>query len=141
MMNGFVEIDHTADCAIRVKGRDLAHLLENAAFGMVQLMGLKIKAGKSLEMTINLRAEDREELLVSFLEELLYMIESEGVTVDEIDLRVVKTDEKNDSYTLRGSLRLSPIETYDKEIKAVTYHELEIKSTRAGLETVIVFDV
>lgn len=140
-MNGFVEIDHTADWAIRVEGRDLAHLLENAAFGMLRLMGLKIKEGKAREMAIELLAEDREELLVSFLEEILFTIESEGVAFNEIDLHVVRPDAQKSKYALRGSLRLSPIETHAKEIKAVTYHQLEIKNTKAGLETVIVFDV
>jgi SHS2 domain-containing protein len=140
-MNGFDELDHTADWALRVQAEDLPRLLENAAYGMLSLMGLQLKEKGSNLKEIEIVADDREELLVSFLEELLFILESEGVAPGEIGVRVIDPDDEHSKWKALASLRFSPTLTVEKEIKAVTYHGLEIKFDASGLETVLVFDV
>jgi SHS2 domain-containing protein len=73
-------------------------------------------------------------LLVSFLEQLLYLGEMEGLGFDEFEIEV-------NSGRLCVELGGAPIESQAKEIKAVTYHKLEIRETGRGLEANLVFDV
>ncbi len=129
------EINHTADWALRVRGDDLTALFENAARGMVSLLGDAPASAITIQQTITLQAPDLETLLVDWLTELLYLID-EGNTLDVI--RVVRVE----GLMLEAEVRGGPVtEPFRKEIKAVTYHMLAIQKTDAGYETVIVFDV
>ena len=129
------EIEHTADWALRVRGGDLAALFENAALGMLSLMGGEIEAGGRYQRTITLQAPDRIVLLVDWLNELLYFIESDEVLLDEIDVRQV-TDTLLKA-TVRGGRSRNP----RRQIKAASYHNLTIREVPTGYETEIVFDV
>jgi SHS2 domain-containing protein len=131
----YEEIEHTADWAIRVRGKDLAEILENAARGMIELAGLSPQQSPSHHTTLKLAATDRESLLVAWLEEILFRIESSRLMVTSFDLRI-----SHDTH-LEAHLTEVPIAAIYREIKAVTFHDLEIKQTANGFETTIVFDV
>jgi SHS2 domain-containing protein len=130
------EIPHTADLSLRVWGKDLRALFENAARGMLDLMGgIPIENLPVSEKFYSLHAPDWETLLVDWLTELLYLAEDGEVLVGAVDVIEV------DDLCLRASVSGWPDGRYDKLIKAVTYHDLSIVSTERGYEVVIVFDV
>ena len=101
---------------------------------MFSLLELQFKSEQSQTRNIELSAIDSESLLVSWLEELLYLLESEAVAAVEYDLQV------NVKY-LRASVITRQIKSMKKDIKAVTYHELEIQKDDGSFQTTIVFDV
>ena len=129
------EIEHTADWAIRVWGSDLRALYENAARGMVSLLGDAEPTEITLRRTIEVRSIDLESLLVDWLTELLSPLEDDLI-FSEINVKRVE-DNSLEAEIVGGP----PDERINKHIKAVTYHMLEIKHADAGYETVIVFDV
>lgn len=131
---GHRELEHTADWALEVWAPSLAGLLDEAARGMYALMGVVLAGGPRERRRIELEAADRETLLVDFLAELLYLAESEGLAFDDLELEVA-------DGRLAASLEGAPIAAHTKEIKAVTYHRLEVRHSDQGLETLIVFDV
>lgn len=133
--SGFEEIPHTADWALRVWAPDAAGLLRQAARGMYSLMGLHYKPQKREACSFTLEGMDRESLLVAFLSELLYYIELKNTALDGFKF-----------HFQDGSLSVEAWESDlsgppQKEIKAVTYNDLEIRETPDGLETTLVFDV
>lgn len=133
---GFEIIDHTADWALRAYGRDLHHLFRYAAIGMISLMvadpsAVPLTAERHLEFT----APDAETLLVDWLGELAYLAESELLVFPDFDIHELTPERL--STTMRGG---QPAE-FQKHIKAVTYHALQITPTERGLEATIVFDV
>ena len=137
MNQWFEEIDHTADLALLVRGETFSQLLKNASIAMLTALEIK-DANKNAEMKkIVLREENRETLLVSWLEELLYIIDAEGSAYrsEELNLEIAGSYELNASFLVRG------IEEMKKQIKAVTFHNLHIMESDAGLETTIVFDI
>lgn len=75
----FEEIPHTADWAIRVRGRDLAELFVNAARGMYNLMADTANVQETVSLAVEVEAATIEGLLVAWLNELLYLTEREGV--------------------------------------------------------------
>jgi SHS2 domain-containing protein len=131
---GYREVEHTADWELEVWAPDLAALLEQAARGMYALTGARLGAGPRVQRWLQLEAPDPESLLVGFLSELLYLGESEGTGFDSFDLRL-------EGYRLRVGLSGAPLEGMSKEIKAVTYHNLQVQSGAEGVRARVVFDV
>jgi SHS2 domain-containing protein len=133
---GFEEIEHTADWALRIWGRDLADLLFNAAYGMSTLLvtnptGIPLTHQEQIEI----KAHDAESLLVNWLSELAYRAEAEGVVFAQFNMQHVTPT------TLQAAVQGGHVPNLKKHIKAVTYHNLEILKTDAGLEVTVVFDV
>jgi SHS2 domain-containing protein len=135
MKRRFEEIEHTADIAIRVWGRDLAELFANAAYGMACQTADVDTVERAIEHTIELQAYDAETLLVAWLGELLYLGERDGCVFTEFDMLDVAPTR------LRAAVRGGPASGHQDHIKAVTFSDLEIVHTDAGYETTIVFDV
>jgi len=131
---GYREVEHTADWELEVWAPDLTGLLEQAARGMYALCGVRLQAGPRQMRSFTLQAIDAESLLVSFLSELLYIAEQEGLGFDNYQLLV----EGNSLYAELGG---APLASLNKEIKAVTYHNLEIRQSPGRLDIRIVFDV
>jgi len=132
---GFREQVHTADWELQVWAPDLPALLEQAARGMYALSGLRLQPGPPQTRRLELHALDAESLLVRFLTELLWLGQQEGLGVDSFQLAL------DPDWTLRAELTGALILSLDKDIKAVTYHNLAVRQTPQGLEVEIVFDV
>jgi SHS2 domain-containing protein len=131
---GFQEIEHTADWELEVWAPDLAALLEQAARGMLALSGVRLAEGPRLRRRISARGADGEALLVSFLSELLYLAETEGIAFD--DYTILTT-----TGSVEAEVEGAPIAGQEKAIKAVTYHNLRIRPSPEGLRVNLVFDV
>ena len=131
---GFREHEHTADWELEVWAPDLSELLLQAAIGMYQLSGMHLAGSPILETDIQITAHDPESLLVEFLQELLYLGEVEWLGFDKFDIAI-------DNLSLMAKLTGSPITSIQKEIKAVTYHNLNVIETGRHVEVRIVFDV
>ncbi len=130
---GYLEVEHTADWGLRAWAEDLPALFCTAAEGMYALMDVRLAKGPEVSREIHLEAADLESLLVAFLDELLYQVEN-GHAFARMDLSIA-------GGRLDGSLRGKPIETRKKEIKAVTFHQLEVRQGPKGWETTVIFDV
>ena len=135
-LNAFEEVEHTADWALRVRGRDLAELLVNAARGMSHLLVPDLNAVPTdVERRIELDDLDAESLLVEWLSELAYWAEAESLVFREFEMLQATADH------LKAVVRGGYAPNLQKHIKAVTYHNLEIIQTKGGLEATVVFDV
>jgi SHS2 domain-containing protein len=131
----FEEVEHTADRALRIGGQDLAELFTNAALGMNSLMVPAAGGRPAVAKEIELAAIDAESLLVAWLSELAFWAETESLVFTHFEfLRISPT---RLSAVARGD-RMGALE---KHVKAVTFHNLEIRSDAAGLTTTVVFDV
>jgi SHS2 domain-containing protein len=129
------EIEHTADWAIHVRGATLPELFVNAATGMYGLMADLAAVTPVLERTLEVNGVDAEALLVNWLNELVYHTEIDGEVFCEF--RIALLEPTHLRATARGGKGIQ----LKKQIKAVTFHNLQIISTNTGYETTIVFDV
>lgn len=132
---GFREVAHTADWELEAWAPDLASLLEQAARGMVAISGTRLQPHEGCRRSLDLHALDAESLLVRFLTELLWLGQQEGLAFDTYRLSLAP------GWSLHAELSGAPIASQEKEIKAVTYHNLVIRRTPKGLAVNIVFDV
>lgn len=136
----FIEVEHTADWALHIRGPDLRALLVNAAHGLRYLLvpdDETVPSGltPAVTMEITLDAYDAESLLVNWLTELAYWTEKDGVVFHTFVL-----DEVMPTH-LHAVVQGGPVTNLQKHVKAVTYHNLEIVATEQGLEATVVFDV
>lgn len=134
-LNNFEEIEHTADWAYRVKGGNLADLFIQAAHGLYALVGMELASRVTVTRTIELTGIDPESLLVAWLNELLYLHESENLGFTQIEIQHL--DETNLQAIVKGA----STQQWLKDIKAVTYHNLSIEEKESGLEVTLVLDV
>ncbi len=135
MPEGYEVVDHTADWALRVRGANMSELLRNAAVGMNSLLVSDISVvPRNQVRVLRMEADDAETLLVDWLSELAYFAEDESLLFSEFDITASSTH-------LDAIIRGGRVSALNKHIKAVTYHELQVKETRRGLEATIVFDV
>jgi SHS2 domain-containing protein len=138
-LEGFQEREHTADWELNVWAEDLPGLFEQSARGMYALAGVRLTASPTADggrtaRRLHLEAFDNEALLVAFLSELLRLGEEAGLAFDEFDLSV-------EAHHLDARLAGGVIAGQDKEIKAVTFHNLSIRNSGGRVEVDIVFDV
>jgi SHS2 domain-containing protein len=132
---GFREHAHTADWELEAWAPDLPGLLEQSARGMVALSGMKLNPDEPQSRSMSLQGEDAESLLVRFLSELLWLQQEQGLGFDEFSITL------DDQLHLHAMLHGHTIASLDREIKAVTYHNLDVHSESDGLRVNIVFDV
>ena len=131
---GYQEIEHTADWELRVWAQDVSTLFEQAAQGMYSLAGVVMKSKPLISRRIKIQNIDLEGLLVDFLSELLYISEVDNVAFNSFNIHI-------EGEFLFAELEGAPLALIKKEIKAVTYHNLEINKVASNFEVSIVFDV
>ena len=132
-------IDHTADVGVKAKGKTLAECFENAAHGMFDLITDMSEIENTGQYTIELKADDLEQLLVDWLSELLFLQSANNLIFGffKVDL-----DEKNKilSAKIFGEKFDLSKHKIGVEIKAVTYHMLEVKKKKPFFVKVL-FDI
>jgi len=137
---GYETFEHTADVGLHVWGGDMRELFQQAARGLIALLADPDTVRRGRSIVVAATGEEPEELLVSWLGEILYVAEVEGLVlcaaqvdaIGEHDVRGTVWGESPDAA--RHELR--------HHVKAVTYHDLRIEHRpTGGLETRIVFDV
>ena len=131
-------IEHTADIGIRIRGKDLRELFVNAARAMFDIISpARHKTSLHHKINISVKADNSEELLVDWLNELLSLSAVKGLIFS--DFKINKLDENSLEAVVSGG----DISGYriDKEIKAATYHELRIEKIASGWQAEVIFDV
>jgi riboflavin kinase/FMN adenylyltransferase len=129
------EIEHTADRALQVWGNELSDLFVGATRGMYSLMADVDGLVPTHWREVRLDALDRESLLVDWLNELLFLTETEGLLFVEFDIESL-TDTALVARV--GGVRALPTKA---QIKAATFHNLALVRDENGWSTVITFDV
>ena len=131
-------IDVAGDVGLRVEGRTLEECFVNAGLGLYSLITDldQIKQKKQIEIEIS--EESLDNLLVSFLNELIFNFDAYGFIGNVIELKIKKNSLK---AKVQG-------ETFDPEkherrllVKAATYHNLILKQENTHWIAEIIFDI
>jgi len=131
-------IDHTADVGIEARGKNLEEAFEEAAKGMFAIITDNARIDSRKERRVEIQNEgDEEMLLVDWLSELLYIHDVENLVFGKFDVTI---DEKLVGMAY-GEEYSREKHGYGVEIKAVTYHMLEIKRDKKGVLIRVLFDI
>lgn len=138
----FEEMDHTADVGIRAHGATIEELFETCAYGMYSVMLDRYDQSREGERSFELENESLEGLLVKWLSELLFYFETECVVFSDFVVRIYGS---NRGKRLSASASFCHYDErrngYAALIKAVTYHNLEIRREKGIYSVEVIFDV
>ncbi len=135
-------VDHTADIAVEVTADSFEELLTESLSAFNETI-LDLENIQCVEVQeLYLQALDREQLLVSFLNEINFLLTVKKWISKSIENILIKKE--NSSYKLncivKGSYIKDGVELKE-EIKSVTYHQMEIVEKDGIFKTRIVFDI
>ncbi len=140
---GTVEtFEHTADVGLRITGDGLDDLFRTAAEGVFDYIVVnRDEVRVTTRAALELAAESPAELLVAWLNELIYRFETEHTLYALFDVSVA-----GDGLSLRAQIGGEPIDrvrhVLDHEVKAVTHHALAVRQIQAGAwEAEVILDI
>jgi len=129
-----------ADLGFTIKAKTLIDLFIQAGKKLTQLQAKKIIGQK--EKKIELAAPTATDLLYQFLTELLFLKDRDQFLANQFDLTISQRDNQ---YQLQGTIKGGSLPQDPQlvltDIKAVTYHQLEVKQTKSGWQARVVVDV
>lgn len=132
-------IDHTADVGIQVFGADIRQLFENAASALFDVLADPGPVKARQKRSIQCRGQDWPDLMVNWLRELLYLWSGEQLLVKTVVIDNLR------EYAISATVEVDPYDpsrhVIKEEIKAVTYHQIDVRKTSTGWESKIIFDV
>lgn len=132
-------MNHTADAQFRAYGSSLEEAFKNAAEATANLMWETEKIKSRSKKKVKITGKDRKQLLVSFLEEILYLFESDDFmvhSVKDLSIHKDKADYRLKAYFLGD--RVSDKYEVFGSIKAITYNDMIIESNDHCMIQVVV---
>lgn len=129
-------IDHTADIAFEVYGKDIAELLENAAYAFYDAFVYTERLGRSKQKIVEVDADDEDLLLYRWLNELLFLFETEFFAGKEVKVEVRNSKARGiivGSKFTRNEVKVEP--------KAITMHKFGIRQEKEKLVAYVVVDI
>ncbi len=139
---GTVEtFDHTADVGLRIRGDDLDDLFRTAAEGVIDYIVVNRDAVRvEAQESVSLDAESTLDLLVAWLNELIFRSETRHRLYSHFDVRVAA-----DCLHLHAEIGGESIDhdrhILDHEVKAVTHHGLSLTREGEGWLAELILDI
>ena len=129
-MKSFEYFDVTADIGFKAYGNTLDEAFENAGLAIFNIISSTDDISPETSMSFEITSEDEVSLLYDYLEELLFFHEVEFMLFTEFDVDISKCDE---GYNLKAKIFGETID-WDRherksEIKAITFHMMDVKKT------------
>lgn len=135
-MKKYEILDHKADLKIRSFGRTKEELFQNMLLGMSQSQSPEVRGKKNVRREIKIKSPDLPALLVDFLSEVLYSSQVNKETYNDI-IFIKFTDTE-----IEANLLGRKIKSLGEDIKAVTYHNLDVHQKKDKTwEATVLFDV
>ncbi|OYT56817.1 archease [Euryarchaeota archaeon ex4484_162] len=125
-MRKYEIIEHTADVGIRAWGSTMMESFENTARGMFAIITNNSKIDHVGEYKIVLKADSVEQLLVDWLNELLFLNTTQNLVFGDFNVEL-SNNYKHLKAIVGGEEYNREKHGYGTEIKAVTYHMLKVE--------------
>lgn len=132
---------HTADAKFEAYGGTREELFVNAGVACFEIITETDKIKPTQGFPIRVRADKLEKLLFDYLDELLFLLDTEGLVVGAV--KELTITEKKDFFELTAVVKGDYHKNYDVScnVKAVTYNDMHIKETPDGWECMVVVDL
>ncbi|MDD9953310.1 MAG: archease [Candidatus Woesearchaeota archaeon] len=127
-------LEHTADAKFRAYGKNKEAAFANAVKGMTAIITDPEKLAKDREFPVTVTADDNKKLLFDFLDQILFLMDTEHFVPAEADVRI-------EGNTLTAALRGDDVKKVGGNLKAVTYSEMEITQQDGQWMLQVVVDI
>jgi len=141
LTGGFRYLDHMTDAVIEAYGRTLDEAFEFAAKGLTDTMIDLQTVKPEIEVDISASGHDEYSLLFDWLDKVMLLLVADGMVMSEFKVII----SRNGGYKLDGHARGEKLDLarhkYKVEIKAVTYHEMQVKEEPTGATVRFLLDL
>ena len=128
-------LEHSADLKIQARAKTLPDLFSNFLKAIAEFCQPEInQASPLISRQIQIKTNNLESLLIDFLSEVIYLMDVNKEIYTQVDL-LIKDKE------LKGEIKGQKVERFQTEIKAATWHDLEIKKINNQWQAIVLFDV
>lgn len=147
LVGGYRFLDHMTDAVIEAYGSTLEEAFENAAKALNDTMVDLKSVRPDREIRIDAMGHDLHELLFDWLDKVMLLLVADGIVMSEFAVKI-KCDNNNNnssSYSLKGIAKGEKLNLekhpYKVEIKAVTYHEMQVRQDKDGATVRFLLDL
>jgi SHS2 domain-containing protein len=131
--------DHTADVGVRIQAPDMTGLIEPATHGLYAVIGELTASGDTKRLELSFEGSDPAMLLRDYLAEILFAFERDQVCVTSLEVIEFTANR------LHIIGRMAPVDRlqseFQREVKAITYHELTLAPAGGGYQASFVVDI
>lgn len=135
-MKKFEYFEVTADIGFKAYGNDLNEAFENAGLAIFNIISDTDDIEPVKEISFEISSEDNVSMLYDYLEELLFYHEVEFMLFSQFDVEI------HDDFSLKATIKGEEIDwekhTRKSEIKAITFHKMEVQKTNPVMLQAIV---
>jgi SHS2 domain-containing protein len=145
----YEQIEISGDAGLRIWGDSIEDIFRNAATGMFELITNVSGIRETAQRELRLQSGDCGSLLIMWLNELIYLFETEDFIMKGCDLRIDETRDGDDSgsrlFSLKARLSGGTFKQGMHEsgllIKAATYHGFSLEESDGRWEATVIFDI
>jgi SHS2 domain-containing protein len=132
-------LSHTADVKFRAEGLTIEEMFSSAMDALNETIRGDIKILEQEDNIIDVKGSDMENLLYNFLEDFIFLLDSEDYLVSRI--KEMKIDK--DNFSLQATLTGDKGENYvfTNDVKAVTYNGMFVREENEKWICEVVLDV
>ncbi|MEM3437713.1 MAG: archease [Nitrososphaerales archaeon] len=135
-------LEHMVDALIEAHGESLEEAFESAGLALVDTMVNIEKVEEKIEDHIKVNGWDLKNLLYNWLEELLIKVTSEGKTYSSFKVKIKKKEGMYELEAVAKGEDLDIVKHEPKtEVKAVTYHMMDIEQNGKGFKLRFLLDL
>ena len=136
MPGGFRYLDHMTDALIEAYGSTIDEAFENSAYGLVNTMFDLSNVSADLEVKIEANGHDLYSLFYDWLEKVMLIVLTDNLILSYFRVKISHTGnmENRGAYFIRSKARGEHLDlekhNFKVEVKAVTYHEMQIEEDK-----------
>lgn len=135
-------LEHTSEVELHLRASSLDELVAEAGRALGELM---LRCRKDLSgdthFDVELHSRDEAALLVDWLNELVYLAESQKWAPRESESVHIGRDTSGEGMTLRARMGGVLLEHAPSEVKAATFHGLRVQRDAEGIVANVILDV
>jgi SHS2 domain-containing protein len=135
-MKKFEILEHRADLKIRAFGKTKEEIFLNMLLATADFQKANIENKRKIKRKIKIKSVDLPALLIDFLNEIIYLNQVNREVYFDIKFK------KLEAKKLEGELSGQKADKFDEDIKAATFHNLDIhRAPTEDWEATVVFDI
>jgi SHS2 domain-containing protein len=138
---GYKFLEHTADVKFQAFGNSLEQIFEQAFLALKETITKNEKIQCKIKKAIKIKGDDLENLLYKFLEEILFLLDSENFISSEVTkIEIIK---HKDKFELKAKILgdLANNCKLNNDVKAITYNNMFVKQEKRKWICQVVLDV
>lgn len=125
--NNYEYFETTADIGVTACGESLENAFINSALGTMNLITSINQIKPKITKKVEIKSEDIYGLLYDWITELLILLDSDFFIASEYDIKITKNNEYILTGNITGDIYNTDLYNYKTEVKAITYHNMDIK--------------